>query len=134
MALERNVPQRFLSRITGWVKRHGAIAVGVAALLPPPIPLTPVLLAAGALGVTRGRYLFFYGAARMIRYGLLAWLGITYGRHIVRLWQRDLDGWSSKILWVYAGLVVVGIAYGVWKFRRGRRTQQSVPTPAQDLA
>jgi len=102
--------------------------------LPPPIPLTPFLLAAGALKMTRIRFMLSYGAARMVRYGLLAWLGITYGRHIVRVWQHELDGWSATILWVYGGLVVIGVVYGIWKYKR-RRVQSSGPSaPAQEMA
>jgi membrane protein YqaA with SNARE-associated domain len=122
VALERYVPKRILARVTGWVERHGAWSVGLAAVLPPPVPLTPFLLAAGALKVTRGRFLASYGAARTVRYGMLAWLGATYGRRIVRTWQKDLSGWSNTILWVYGGLVVVGILFGVWKFRNARRS------------
>jgi membrane protein YqaA with SNARE-associated domain len=134
VALEKYVPKRFLARVTGWVEKHGAWSVGLAAILPPPTPLTPFLLAGGALGVTRVRFLAAYGVARTIRYGLLAWLGITYGRHIVRLWQKEQSDWSTKILWVYGGLVLLGIGYGVWKFLRGRRTREEAGVPAQDLA
>jgi membrane protein DedA with SNARE-associated domain len=134
MALKRYVPERFLGRVTGWVEKHGAWSIGVAAILPPPAPLTPFLMAAGALGVPRGSFLFFYGIARAIRYGLLAWLGITYGRHIVGLWQRSLGNWSTTILWIYGGLVMIGIGYGVWKFRKARRSGDHVAVPAQDMA
>jgi len=120
VALEKYVPKQILGRVTGWVKKHGAWSVGLAAVLPPPVPLTPFVLAAGALKVGRGSFLAWYGAARVIRYGFLAWLGMTYGRRIVRVWEKDLAGWGAVILWVYGGLVVLGIAYGVWKFRRSR--------------
>ena len=133
-ALERYVPQRMLGRVTGWVERHGAWSVGLAAILPPPIPLTPVLLAAGSLGVPLVPYLSFYGAARLIRYGLLAWLGITYGRYVVRLWQKDLSNWSSTVLWVYGGLLVLGIAFGIWKFWKGRAERNVASAPAEETA
>jgi len=123
-ALERYVPKRALGRVTQWVEKRGAWSVAVAAILPPPIPLTPFTLAAGALGVPRNHFLVGFGIARLIRYGLLAWLGITYGRHVVRLWQKELNGWSSIILWVYGSLVAIGILYGLWKFKKGR----SAPT------
>jgi membrane protein YqaA with SNARE-associated domain len=130
VTLERYVPKRFLGRVIGWVEQHGAWSVGVAAILPPPIPLTPFILAAGALKVQRGRFLAFYGIARTLRYGFLAWLGIIYGRYVVRLWEKELSGWSTIILWAYAGLVAAGIAYGVWKFRRNAaRPDAASPAP-----
>jgi membrane protein YqaA with SNARE-associated domain len=134
VALERYVPKRYLGRVKGWVERHGAWSVGLSAVLPPPIPLTPFLLAAGALGVQRGPYLWAYGVARMLRYGLLAWLGITYGRHFVRLWEKELAGWSTPILWTYAGLVALGIGYGLWKYWRGHRSKPVAAAPAEDMA
>ena len=67
-ALRRYVPERYYDRITGWVKRYGATAVALAAINPPPIPLMPFLAAAGALGVTRARFLTVFTLARTARY------------------------------------------------------------------
>lgn len=134
MALERYVSKRFLGKITGWVEKHGAWSVGISAILPPPVPLTPFLLAAGALKVPRGRFLIFYGIARTLRYSLLAWLGLTYGHYVVRTWLKSLGDWSSTILWIYGGLVALGIAFGVWKFVRSRRANQGAAVPAEDMA
>ncbi len=133
VALERYVPNRFLRRITGWVQKHGAWSVGVSAMLPPPVPLTPFLLAAGALNVPRGRFMLFFGIARTLRYGLLAWVGVTYGHHVVRTWLKSMDDWSSTILLAYGGLVLLGICFGLWKFFRGRRSGERTPVPAEDM-
>jgi membrane protein YqaA with SNARE-associated domain len=130
VALARYVPKRFLGRISGLVQKHGVWSVALATILPPPVPLTPFLLAAGALGMTRGRFMASYGAARALRYGLLAWLGMTYGRRIVTLWQHKLNHWSAAILWTYVGLVVIGIGFGVWKMMRGRQTRQEAGAAA----
>lgn len=119
--LERFVSAKRLRLVTGWVKGHGALSIAIAALLPPPIPLLPFLLAAGALGVSRGRFFIAYGAARTIRYSLIGWLGFTYGRRLVRLWTKELHGWSGPILWTFLALLLVGAAYGVWKYRREHR-------------
>jgi membrane protein YqaA with SNARE-associated domain len=134
VALERYVPKRFLGRVTGWIEKHGAWSIGVSAILPPPVPLTPFLLAAGALKVPLGRFLVFFGIARTLRYSLLAWLGLTYGHLVVRTWLKSLDQWSATILWVYGGLVLCGIAFGVWKFLRARSAQSAAPLPAGDAA
>jgi membrane protein YqaA with SNARE-associated domain len=132
VALERYIPRRFTGRITQWVEKRGAWSVGISALLPPPVPLMPFLLAAGALNVPRGRFLIFFGVARVIRYSLLAWLGLTYGHHIVRTWLKSVDNWSSTILWVYSGLVALGIVFGLWKFLKGRHVSGGAPVTAGD--
>ncbi len=93
------------------------------ALLPPPIPLTPFLLAAGALGVSRRRFLVAYNTARVMRYSLIAWAGVTYGRRFVAWWTRTLAGWSDIILWTFVVALVGGVGYGVWQYRRQRRTE-----------
>jgi membrane protein YqaA with SNARE-associated domain len=128
-ALHRYMPKRFARRLTGWVESKGTLAVTIAALLPPPFPLMPLLLAAGALGVSRRKFLVSFGLARTFRYALVAWLAETYGRAMVRAFRHYLAGWSEPLMWTYLGLVVAGILYGVWKFRRDRR-QTSAPRPA----
>jgi membrane protein YqaA with SNARE-associated domain len=115
--LHRHVPERYLKRISGWVKRKGVFTVGAACLLPPPIPLMPFLLSAGALGMPRDRFLVSFGVGRTLRYGLVAWLGATYGRSMIRTWRLYLAGWSDIILWSFFGLVIGAVAFGVWKYR-----------------
>ena len=121
-ALRRHVPARLLKRIVGWVERHRILAVFLPAVLPPPIPLLPFALAAGALGVSRRRFIAVYGAARSVRYSFIAWLGVVYGRKIVRMWTRTLQEWSTPLLCVFAGLVMAGVCYGIWKMRSARKT------------
>jgi membrane protein YqaA with SNARE-associated domain len=128
-ALHRYMPKRFARRLTGWVESKGTLAVTIAALLPPPFPLMPLLLAAGALGVSRRKFLVSFGLARTFRYALVAWLAETYGRAMVRAFRHYLAGWSEPLMWTYLGLVVAGVLYGVYKFRRERR-QASAPRPA----
>ena len=120
-ALDRLGKGRFVRRVQGWVKRNGMLSVALASLLPPPVPLMPFLLAAGALGLTRGRYLISYCSARAVRYGTVAWLGYKYGRQVIHFWQSDLKGWSTPILVAYIALLVLGSLYGIWKYRRGNK-------------
>lgn len=120
-ALRRYLPARLLRRIIGWVERHRILAVFLPALLPPPIPLLPFLLASGALGVSRRRFLLVYGAARTLRYSLVAWLGAVYGRHAVRLWSGTLQRWSTPLICVFVGLLAAGIGFGIWRVRGLRK-------------
>jgi membrane protein YqaA with SNARE-associated domain len=114
-ALRRYVPTHLLGRVTGWVERHRILAVFLPAVLPPPIPLLPFALAAGALGVSRHRFLAVYGAARTLRYALIAWLGVAYGRHGIRMWSASLQKWSTPLICMFAGLLIAGTCFGIWK-------------------
>jgi len=76
-ALRRHVPPRLLGRIVRWVEGHPILAVFLPAVLPPPIPLSPFVLASGALGVSRNRFLVVFGAARCLRYSFIAWLAAS---------------------------------------------------------
>jgi membrane protein YqaA with SNARE-associated domain len=117
-ALDRYVPKRLLERTKRWAHGHGVLAVFVSAILPPPIPLAPFLLAAGALKIPVRRFLLVFGSARALRYGLIAWLGVTYGRRVIRLWSATLDRWSTPLAWTFGIVVAGGILYGLWRFRR----------------
>lgn len=123
--LERYAPRRFRSRIARWVKEHGILSVCLAALLPPPIPLMPFLLAAGAFGVTYRQLLLAIGIARTVRYGGEAALGALYGHSILNFWHRYLAGWSSVILYAFLGVLAAAIIFGIWKYRHDGRRQQS---------
>jgi len=100
-ALEKLGKGRFVRRVQGWVKRNGILSVWLAAVQPPPIPLMPFTLAAGALGLSLPRFMIAYCTGRAARYGLIAWLGYKYGRQMLVWWQRDLKGWTTPILSVY---------------------------------
>jgi membrane protein YqaA with SNARE-associated domain len=116
--LERWAPRRLVGPLKQWVSRRGGTTVAISALLPPPVPLMPLLLGAGALGVARRKFLVGLGAARVLRYGLVAWVGVTYGRRVLRWWNLYLADWSSTILWTFLGLLVAAVGFGIWKYRR----------------
>jgi membrane protein YqaA with SNARE-associated domain len=122
--LDRYVPPRFRSRIRTWVKRHGILSVCLAAMLPPPIPLMPFLLAAGVLGVGRRQVLIALGIARTVRYGGEAVLGLYYGRPILRALNRYLSaGWSTGILCAFLALLAAAIVFAIWKYRHEQRRE-----------
>lgn len=128
-ALNRWVSARLRARIVSWVRLHPVLAVFLPAVLPPPIPLSPFIFASGALGIARNRFLIVFGAARTLRYGLIAWLGVAYGRGVVRLWSRELQEWSAPLLWTFFGVLAAGICFGIWKLCRPGKSE-----PAGDQA
>jgi membrane protein YqaA with SNARE-associated domain len=126
-AIRRYVPPRLQSRVHTWSQHHPLLVVFLPAILPPPIPLWPFLLAAGAFGATSRRFLVTFGAARTLRYSLVGWLAIRYGRRITKAWSATLEHWSAPILWTFILLTVAGIAFGIWKFRRASPRERGSP-------
>jgi len=133
-ALRKYVPAQLLDRVIGWVERHSILAVFFPALLPPPIPLLPFALASGALGVSRRRFLVVYGSARTLRYSLIAWLGVVYGRHAIRLWSGTLQKWATPLIGVFAGLLIAGTCFGIWKVIGLRKIDAAKKLELQDKA
>ncbi len=116
------VPKRMRKPVTRWMRGHGFATVSVSALLPPPVPLMPLLLGAGALGAKRQHFLSAFFLARAVRYGFVAWVGAVYGPRVLRVWNQYLADWSAPILWTFLGLLVTAIVFGFWQYRRQRRS------------
>jgi membrane protein YqaA with SNARE-associated domain len=66
----------------------GFWAIFVPAMLPPPVPFVPFLLAAGAMQYSRKKFLAALTLGRGLRYGILAYLGLLYGRHFLRFFNK----------------------------------------------
>jgi hypothetical protein len=41
---------------------------------------------------------------------------------VVRLWNQELGKWSAPLLWTFLAVALAGFGYGIWKFRRLRRS------------
>jgi len=63
--------------------RWGFAAIAIPALLPPPAPMVPFVLAAGAMHYSVSRFLVALTSGRIVRYSLLAYLAARYGRHML---------------------------------------------------
>ena len=59
------------------------------ALLPPPFPLTPLVLTCGALKVDPWRFFSTFAAMRLLRFSIGAVLARIYGRGILRVLESD---------------------------------------------
>lgn len=132
-ALQRWVSPRLLNHIVAWVKKNPVLSVFLPAVLPPPIPLSPFILASGALAVSRNRFLLVFGSARVMRYSLISWFAVAYGRRAVHLWSKELQQWSTPLLWTFFTLLVAGIGFSIWQFMRHSKSNPS-PKPKDDRA
>ena len=111
--LESHVPERFLKPVTRWMQSHAFVAVALPAILPPPMPLSPFVLAAGALHMSRKRFMLAFTASRFARHAIAAWLGVRYGHGVLQLWSHFTARWGTAILialWTFI-LLFAGIAF-----------------------
>jgi membrane protein YqaA with SNARE-associated domain len=117
-ALETRVPPKDLKRIYSLSEKYGFGAILVPAILPPPVPLSPFLIAAGAMDVPKHKFLTAFSLGRFLRYGTVAYLGKLYGRHLLRFFAH----YREPLLWILVGLGVVGgMAVAGYFLRRKQR-------------
>ena len=130
--VDKYVPSRFRKRITTWTEEHALLSVALPAILPPPAPLMPFLIAAGALRMPRKRYYWSFTVSRFARHAFFAWLGMHYGRHIMPLYLRFADKYGWVLLVVVWGSVAFGAVYAIFKLRA--RKPQGSPANAEAAA
>jgi membrane protein YqaA with SNARE-associated domain len=82
-AMERRFSRRRVDKICKIFERWGFSAIAIPALLPPPVPMVPFLLAAGAMQYPAKKFLIALTLGRISRYLILAYLAARYGRHII---------------------------------------------------
>ncbi len=131
--LERKVPKAETERVYRTFRKFGFWAIFVPALLPPPVPIVPFLLAPGILEYSPRRFLLALGLSRGIRYTLVAYLGSRYGGGVFHWVGR----YHKPILIVLIALAIVAGAVVVWYVKqrqRARRRQRSGKQPASRAA
>jgi membrane protein YqaA with SNARE-associated domain len=127
--LRRYVPANRLAGIERRIQRNSFLAVLVPALLPPPVPLVPFVITAGALGMSRARFLSAYAIGRALRYSVIGWLGALYGRHLLRTWGEFSRDWAEPIVWGMIALAVGTVLFTVWQYRvQVRKTREQLLT------
>jgi membrane protein DedA with SNARE-associated domain len=107
--------------------------VAVPAILPPPFPIVPFLLAAGALQYSKKKFLGALALGRGIRFTIVAGLGAHYGNHIVRFFSK----YYKPALYTLIGLAVVAGIFtlmGYLRYRRKTIEEGSGDIPIQRIA
>ncbi len=120
--LEKHVPKRIFKSVTRWMESHAILAIALPALLPPPMPLSPFVLAAGVLNMSRRKFLTAFTVSRAVRHSIAAGLGIYYGRQVLGLWAHFSDKWAATILIAIWSFILIGCGFAFWKIYQTSRS------------
>jgi membrane protein DedA with SNARE-associated domain len=102
-------------------ERWGFWGIVIPALLPPPFPFVPFLLVAGALQYSRKKFLAALIVGRGLRYTILAYLGVVYGRHFLRFFNK----YTKPTLLVLIGFSVIAGILALVTYLRYRKQSES---------
>src|ERR1043166_7454682 len=104
-----------IKRVEHAYERFGFLAIGIPAILPPPLPFKIFVATAGALEYPRWKFLLTVMIARSLRYYVEGILAVYYGRRVL-LFMKDN---GLVIISIVATLAL--IALGVYILVKRRR-------------
>ena len=111
-SLEKRLSVKAMKRVVNLFERWGFAAIAIPALLPPPMPLVPFLLAAGAMQYSVKKFLLAMALGRIGRYTILAYLAARYGRKMLPFLLQH----GHPVLAVLAGVIVTAaLVYFVFR-------------------
>ncbi|MDE3135480.1 MAG: VTT domain-containing protein [Acidobacteriota bacterium] len=106
-------------RIHGWVQRYKFLSVAVPAILPPPLPFKPFVLAAGVFQVPVDTFALALVVGRGLRYSIEGFLAMRYGEQATRYFVEN------KLEFALFVILTIGTTYGTWWWLFGRKAGQS---------
>src|ERR1700689_2001330 len=123
--LEKRFSQKKVKKVYAIFERWGFASVAIPALLPPPFPIVPMLLAAGAMQYPTRKFLTALSVGRGLRYIILAYLGYKYGRNILKFF----DQYYWPVLIGLIAFSAAGGLYGLYEYKRRQRREQPAAHP-----
>lgn len=112
-----------IKRVEKAYERFGFLAIGIPAVLPPPLPFKIFVATAGTLEYPRWKFLLTVMIARSLRYYVEGTLAVFYGRRVL-IFLKDN---GVVIISVVASIALIGlIVYLLINRRRGVRQPNDV--------
>lgn len=104
------------------IGKRSAIAVAVAGLAPPPFPFTTVIAAVAALDYPIWRIALINFVARGVRFAVLCFLAVRFGRQVLQLSQSPAFEWTMSI---FILLCFAASAFSIWSWLRRPKDKRS---------
>jgi membrane protein YqaA with SNARE-associated domain len=117
--LKKIVKPGLLDFLKNRIEKHGVAALTVACLAPPPFPFGACVAAASAFQLPKPKLLTSVLVARAVRYALVGWAALHFGRRIIRMAESTEFQW---IMGCFIAVCVVGSAISAARWIRIGRT------------
>lgn len=119
--LEKKIGKQRATKIYRRFRKRGFSTLAIGSIMPPPFPMAPVLVAAGAMHYPRKKFFASVALGRGIRYLGLAYLGHIYGKAII----TSLSSYYEPVLYVFIGLGVLATIGALLYFKWYRPKRQN---------
>jgi membrane protein YqaA with SNARE-associated domain len=120
--LEKKIGKQRAQKVYKKFEKRGFTSIFVGAILPPPFPIVPVLMAPGVLHYPSRKFLGALGLGRGVRYFAVAYLGHVYGDSIIGFFARYEQPVIYSLI-ALAALAGIG-ALLYFKYYRPRRRHE----------
>ena len=117
-----------IKRVERAYERFGFLAIGIPAILPPPLPFKIFVATAGALEYPRWKFLMTVMIARSFRYYVEGILAVFYGQRVL-LFLKDN---GLVILSVAGAVVLIGVIIYIVRRRRRPNVVVEEETPVAE--
>jgi membrane protein YqaA with SNARE-associated domain len=117
--IEKMAGAKKFNKLSKMIDKHGAKAVALACIAPPPFPFTMVIAAAAALNYSRLRICTINFFTRGVRFVILGLLAIKYGRHILDLANTSAFRWT---MFIFIMLCIVGSGFSIYGWLKNVRS------------
>lgn len=125
-ALEQRLSKRKHARVKRIFEKFGFGAVFLPAIMPPPVPMSPFLLSAGAMEYPRNKFLLALTAGRGLRFMLVAYFASIYGRQVLKFFA---DNYMTVSI-IALSLAAIGVlAFFIYRAKRKKASEQA-PSPS----
>lgn len=104
--LEKKIGKQRAEKVYKKFEKRGFDSIALGAVIPPPFPMVPVLMAAGVMQYPKKKFLMALSVGRGVRFFAIGFLGKMYGTAII--------GWVSRYYKPFLyGLIVLGVLGGI---------------------
>lgn len=131
--LEKKIGKKSAKKVYAQFRKRGFMMIVINAVLPPPFPMSPMLIAAGAMHYPLKRFFASLSIGRGIRFFAVAYLGHIYGAAII----SALSQYYKPLLYGLLGLAALGgvgaLVYFKWYRPKRQREERQHGEPIKQF-